>query len=448
MSLGRRDSKQRSMWISDGDLPRSSGHPFYGALDRVLSEAGFDRFVEDACAPYYAERQGRPSIPPGVYFRMLFVGYFEGLDSQRGIAWRCQDSLSIRAFLGLEPSERSPDHSSMTVIRKRLAFEVFEAVFRFVLRCSEEQGLLKGKRVAVDSTFLEANAAMSSIVRRETGEDWKTYIRQLAEADGIDSPSDEDARRWDRKRGKQKKVSNDEWVSNTDPESRIVKMKDGTTHLAYKAEHVVDLESDLVLAASIYRGDHADDESLAVSLDDAQDHLDSLESGRRIVEAVADKGYHAAGTLAACAERGIRTYVPERKTSHRRRWADKPEGWEQAVYGNRRRLRGPRNAGLQRKRSEFVERSFAHACETGRGRRSYLRGIYDVGKRWLGQLAGRNLGVVMRSLIGVGTPRSLQGEGRLSAGSSSPSLWDRLVWLVLHFVSILHFERRAISTGC
>ena len=216
MALGRKGSKQRSMWVASGELPRSSGHPFYAALEDLLTEAKFDAFVEERCAPLYAERQGRPSIPPGVYFRMLFVGYFEGLDSQRGIAWRCQDSLSIRDFLGLEPSERSPDHSSMTVIRKRLPFEVFEEVFRFALNCCAEHGLLKGKTVAVDATFLEANAAMSSIVRRETGEDWRTYLRRLAEEDGVEEPSDEDARRWDRSRKGKKRVSNDDWGSKSD----------------------------------------------------------------------------------------------------------------------------------------------------------------------------------------------------------------------------------------
>ena len=231
MALGRRGSKQQGMWVASQELPRSAGHPFYAALEDLLGRSGFDAFVEGLCAPHYAEKQGRPSIPPGVYFRMLFVGYFEGLDSQRGIAWRCQDSLSIRDFLGLEPTERSPDHSSMTVIRQRLPFEVFEEVFRFVLSGCEDHGLLKGKTVAVDATFLEANAAMTSIVRRETDEDWKTYIRRLAEEDGVEAPSDEDARRWDRKRGGKKKVSNDDWGSTSDPDSRIVKMKDGRTHL-------------------------------------------------------------------------------------------------------------------------------------------------------------------------------------------------------------------------
>jgi transposase len=409
MALGRRKGRQGSLWVAGKDLPRSVGHPFYCALEKVLVAGDFDRFVEDLCAEHYAKRQGRPSIPPGVYFRMLFVGYFEGMTSQRGIAWRCQDSLSIREFLGLDPTERSPEHSSMTVIRKRLPFEIFEAVFRFVLECAQEHGLVKGKTVAVDATFLEASAAMKSIVRRDTGENWGEYIKRLAEEEGVEDPSDDDARRLDRKR--KKSVSNEEWVSETDPDSRIAKMKDGRTHLAYKAEHAVDLDTDLVVAASVYRADHSDYESAANTLDDANEHLAAVDEELAIEEAVMDKGYHAVDTLVACEQRAIRTYIPERRASGRRKWKDKPVGSEHAFRGNRRRIRGPRNAGLQRLRSEFVERSFAHSCESGGGRRSHLRGLYDVSKRWIVHLAARNLGAVIRSVTGVGTPRAHQAEG-------------------------------------
>ncbi len=409
MALGRRQGKQESLWIAGTDLPRSAGHPFYSALEKVLVAGDFDRFVEDLCAEHYAKRQGRPSIPPGRYFRMLFVGYFEGMTSQRGIAWRCQDSLSIRDFLGLGATERSPDHSSMTVIRKRLPFEIFDAVFRFVLECAQEHGLLRGKTVAVDATFLEANAAMKSIVRRDTGENWGEYIRRLAEEEGVENPSDDDARRLDRKR--KKSVSNQEWESKTDPESRIAKMKDSRTHLAYKVEHAVDLDTDLVVAASVYRADHSDYESLANTLDDANDHLAAVDEALAIEEAVMDKGYHAVDTLVACAEREVRTYIPERRASGRRNWKNKSAASEHAFRANRRRIRGPRNAALQRLRSEFVERTFAHACESGGGRRSHLRGLHEVGKRWLIHLAARNLGVILRSMTGVGTPRAPQAEG-------------------------------------
>jgi hypothetical protein len=276
------------------------------------------------------------------------------------------------------------------------------------LECAQENGLLKGKTVAVDATFLEANAAMKSIVRRDTGENWGEYIKRLAEEEGVENPSDDDARRMDRKR--KKSVSNEEWESETDPDSRIAKMKDGRTHLAYKAEHAVDLDTDLVVAASVYRADHSDYDSATSTLDDANEHLAAVDEEIAIEEAVMDKGYHAVDTLVACKEREVRTYIPERKASGRRKWKDKPAASEHAFRANRRRIRGPRNAALQRRRSEFVERTFAHACETGGGRRSYLRGLHDVGKRWLGQLAARNLGVIIRSVTGTGTPRAHQAE--------------------------------------
>jgi transposase len=366
------------------------------------------------------------------------------MTSQRGIAWRCQDSLSIRDFLGLGPTQRSPDHSSMTVIRKRLPFEVFEAVFRFVLACGQEHGLLKGKTVAVDATFLEANAAMKSIVRRDTGENWGEYIKRLAEEEGVENPSDDDARRLDRKR--KKSVSNEDWGSETDPDSRIAKMKDGRTHLAYKAEHVVDLETDLVIAASVYRADHSDYDSAACTLDDANEHLATVDEDLSIQEAVLDKGYHAVSTLLECEQRGLRSYIPERKASGRRNWKNKPVGSEHAFRGNRRRVRGPRNAGLQRLRSEYVERTFAHSCESGGGRRSYLRGVYDVGKRWLGQLAARNLGVILRSITGVGTPRALQAEG--SAASRPHGAMIALIRLQRWTTALVAYRLPIRSNRC
>ena len=256
MALGRRQPKQPDLWIAAPQLPASPGHPFYQKLNALLDEAGFDPFVEGLCQPYYADGVGRPGIPPGVYFRMLFIGYFEGLDSQRGIAWRCADSRSLQAFLGYLPSEATPDHSSLTKVRQRLPEVVHERVFAFVLHIADAQGLLQGKTVAVDATTLEANAAMKAIRRKDSGDDWKDYLKQLAAAAGLDSPTDEELRRFDRQRP-DKKVSNAEWASPADPDSRIAKMKDGTTHLAYKAEHVVDLGSNLVLAAEVYHADQA-----------------------------------------------------------------------------------------------------------------------------------------------------------------------------------------------
>ena len=271
-------------------LPASLRHVFYDALNGVLRDANFDKFAESLCGPFYKEG-GRRGIPPGIYFRMIFVGYFEGIDSQRGIAWRCGDSLSLRAFLGYELHKNTPDHSSMTRIRQRLPLEVFEQVFAFVLSLVEEHGLLKGKTVGVDSTLLEANAAMKSIVRRDTGEDWEAYVRGLAEAEGVEINSDDDLRKFDRKR-KGKTASNQDWQSSSDPDARIMKMKKGHTHLSYKQEHTVDLETEVVLSAEIYHGNESDANTLLDSVGTAQGNLQQADSNSKIKEVVGDKGYH------------------------------------------------------------------------------------------------------------------------------------------------------------
>jgi transposase len=381
MALGKRRDEQQEMWVATTSLPKSQGHVFYRKLNEVFAEAGFDRMAEDLCRPYYHERIGRPSIPPGVYFRMLLVGYFEGLGSQRGIAWRCADSLSLRDFLGVPLVEDTPDHSSLTRVRDRLPLEVHVAVFDWALRLVAEKGLMPGKTVAIDSTFLEANAAMKSIVRRDTGEDWNEYLRRLMqEREGVENPTDEELRRFDRTR-KDKRVSNEEWVSKTDPDSRIAKMKNGETHLAYKAEHVIDLETEVVLAASIRPANEADVDTMVDSLVEAQVNLSEAGVDVEIEEAVGDKGYHATDTIELAESLNIRTYIPERKQTGKRNWRDVPEEKRRAVINNRRRVRRAKSKRLQRKRSERVERSFAHICETGGARRSWLHGLEKVQKR-------------------------------------------------------------------
>jgi len=241
MALGKRKPQQVELFVPTADIATGPGHPFYAKLNEVLAAAGFDEFVEKLCAPYYKEG-GRPGIPPGVYFRMLLIGYFEGLDSQRGIAWRCADSLALRTFLGFAMTEETPVHVSMTMIRKRLSESVYDKVFVFVLSMLEAEGLLRGKAVAIDATTLEANAAMKSIVRKDSGEDWKQYLQGLAKAEGIESPTEVDLRRLDRSR-KDKKVSNEQWESPVDPDSRIAKMKDGRTHLAYRQVSVLTIDT-------------------------------------------------------------------------------------------------------------------------------------------------------------------------------------------------------------
>ena len=434
MALGKRKREEQESWVATSDLPTSPGHPFYQKLNGLLAEAGFDDYVEKLSEPYYAKEVGRPGIPPGVYLRMLLVGYFEGLSSQRAIAWRCSDSRSLQSFLGIPLTESTPEHSSLTVIRKRLPLSIHEEVFTKVLAIAQAKKLLKGKTVAVDSTLIEAEAAMKTIVRRDNGDDWKEYLKKLALEAGIENPTEEDLRKFDRNRPN-KKVSNEEWVSSKDGDSRIAKMKDGRTHLAYKTEHAVDLESDLVVAAPVYSADESDTATLARTVTMAQAHMMLAGSEVEVREAVADKGYHSTDNVTWCESMGVRTYIPERDSPHGRRWTDKPIEQKHAVYENRRRVRGKRGKALGRLRSEYTERSFAHACETGGARRSHLRGLVNVAKRYLMYIAGRNLGVIMRALFGVGTPRSLQAPG-----AGSPCAVSGVWTMVRRYVQCLWHE--------
>ena len=403
MALGRRKEKQTELFIPVAQLRCGPGHPFYTQLNAVLADAGFDAFTEKLCAPYYKDG-GRPGIPPGTYFRMLFIGYFEGLDSQRGIAWRCADSLALRSFLGLALTDATPVHASMSVIRQRLEEKVFDRVFHFVLGLLDQKGLLQGRTLGIDATTLEANAAMKSIVRKDTGADWQTYLRTLAKAEGIENPTAADLQRLDRGRT-EKKVSNAHWASPSDPDARIARMKDGTTHLAYKAEHAVDLQTEAIVAATVTSADRGDGASGAETLIVAQWNVKQSGSQAAVTQLVADKGYHDNRLLTQCDDWQVRTYIPERKQK-RRVWADKPEGYEAAFRANRRRVRGDKGRRLNRWRSEKCERSFAHVCETGGGRRSWLRGLVNVTKAHVLKCAAYNLGLLLRKVFGLAKPRS------------------------------------------
>jgi transposase len=436
MAMGKRKPRQESLFVAADQLAQAPGHPFFQRLNALLDEAGFDRWVEGRCRQYYEqdEKRGRPSLPPGVYFRMLFVGYFEGLGSQRGIAWRCADSLALRQFLGIPLDQPTPDHSTLTNTRQRLPEEVFSEVFEFVLTIAHAKKLLSGQTVGVDSTTLEANAAMKSIVRRDTGEDWKDYVTRLMREEGVidaaHEPTAEEVRRFDKKRTN-KKVSNEEWKSSTDGDARITQMKDGTTHLAYKAEHVLDLKSDLIVAAEIYPANQTDTATLADSVVAAQLHLKAAGSEAEIEEAAADKGYHAAGTIEMCDFLEVRTYIPEPQRRHRSKWVDKPTAFQRAAYGNRRRVKRAKGKALQRRRSEVCERTFAHVCETGGARRTWLRGLVDVRKRYQMAAAAHNLGRLLRRLTGIGKPKALQGNGGLVAVALLLGTWLWTAWKCL-----------------
>jgi transposase len=268
MALGRQRAVQDGLLIGWREMPAAPGHVFYDRLNAVLEEAGFDREVEGLCAAHYASGIGRPGVPPGRYFRMLFVGYFEGLDSERGIAWRCADSLSLRQFLKLGMSEAVPDHSTLSRTRARLPLEVHQAVFVLVLRLVAARGLVKGRRVGIDASTMKANAAMRSIVRREDGAGWQAMLGELARTSGIATPSTDQLRQFDRTR-KGKRVSNADWVSPSDPEARITRLKDGRTRLAYKPEHAVDLDTGAILAAEVRPGDAGDTQTLEATIEGA-----------------------------------------------------------------------------------------------------------------------------------------------------------------------------------
>ena len=409
MALGKRSSKEPELFVASTQIATGPGHPFYSKLNDVLQKAGFDRYVEQLCAEYY-KKGGRPGIPPGVYFRMVLIGYFEGLDSQRGIAWRCADSLALRSFLGFSITEATPVHASMTIIRQRLPESVFDQVFTFVLELLKQHGLVQGKTLGIDATTLEANAAMKTIVRKETGENWTEYLRGLARAEGLDKPTEEDLRRLDRKRT-DKKVSNEHWQSPTDPDSRITKMKDGRTHLAYKAEHAVDLKTEAIVAAQVTHADRGDAQSGPETAILAQTSLVAVGSNTAIAELVADKGYHDNRLLAQCEEWRIRTYIPERRQK-KRCWTNKPPEYERTFRANRRRVRSEKGRRLNRWRSERCERTFAHICETGGGRRAWLRGLHNVNKVHLLKCAAYNLGLLLRRIWGFRKPRNLdEGAG-------------------------------------
>ena len=403
MAIGRRRKRgQQEMFVAASEI-RALANPFYRALNKLLDEAGFDDFAEEACREFYAEKRGRPGIPPGVYFRMLMVGYLEGIGSERGIAWRCADSISLREFLGYGLAKNPPEHSSLSKTRKRLSLEAHLAVFGRVLELLQESGLLSGKTLGVDATTLEANAAMRSIVRRDGGTGYEEWLEQVARASGIETPTREDLAKLDRERPK--KGSNNDWVHPHDPEARITKMKDGRTRLAHKLEQAVDMESGAVVATTVQAMDGGDTASLPNTLDEAERQL--AEVGAEPREVVADKGYHSNKTMTEVEGRGLRSYVSEpnrgRRNWKRNRNAQKP------TYANRRRIRGNRGKRLLRQRGEKLERTFAHLLVSGGLRRVHVRGQEEIRKRLLIQAATFNLGLLMSKRFGFGTPRALQG---------------------------------------
>ena len=412
MAMGQQKDRQGDLMVSWSEMPRSPGHVFYDRLQSVLVEADFDGFAEALCKPYYAARMGAPSVPPGRYFRMHLVGYFEGIGSERGLSWRCSDSLSLRDFLRLESRDRVPDHSWLSKTRSRLPHEVHQAIFDWVLAQIAEAGLVKGEPIGVDASTLEANAALRNIVRRDTAEGYREMLERLAQESGIETPTAADLVRLDRKR-KGKKLSNQDWVSKSDPEAKIAKMKDGTTHLAYKPEHAVDLDTGAVVAAELHPADEGDTTTLFKTLAAAEANLEAVDAAptaENPAACVADKGYHSRAVLKALDDSLWKTRIAEPKQKGFSRWHG-DEAAQRAVTNNRVRLKSGVAREAFKRRAEIVERSFAPNLDRGGMRRTWLRGRENVHKRYLLHVAGHNLSLLMRQLIGAGTPREAVAGG-------------------------------------
>jgi transposase len=464
MAMGTRETDQPPLWVATSDLPASPGHPFYERVNAILEAHGFDRFVEGLCRRFYAPVMGRPGLPPGQYFRLLLVGYFEGIDAERGIAWRAADSLAVRRFVRLALDEVAPDHSTISRTRRLIDLETHRAVFTWVQQRLVEVGLLKGKTIAIDATTLEANAAMRSIVRRDTEETYQEFLTRLAQASGIETPTREDLARLDRKR--KKKTSNKDWKHPWDPDAKVAKMKDGRTHMAHKAEHAVDLETGAIVAVTLQGADQGDTATLEATATAAAEQIEAAQAEVKdpqpLEEIIADKGYHSNETMIDLAAVGIRSYVAEPDRG-RRDWSKAPEA-QAPVYGNRRRIRGHRGRSLMRQRGERIERSFAHLYDTGGMRRTHLRGHTNILKRVLIHAGGFNLGLVMRHLIGFGTPRGLQGRraavlivlsrllSAVSQRRTAISVWHRVIATLcgrlLPPLAVTSPEIVTCTTGC
>ena len=424
MALGARKNRERqeSLWVAVEEIKGGAAHPFYGRLNEILDEARFDEFAEQACGKFYSDK-GRPGVAPGIYFRCQMVGYFEGLGSERGIAWRAADSMSIRKFLGIGLDESVPDHSTISRTRRLIDLNTHEEVFGWAMKLIAARGLVKANTVGVDATTLEANAAMKSIVRRDSGQSYEEFLKQLAKESGIETPTREQLAKLDRKR--KKRMSNQDWTNPNDPDAKITKMKDGRTHLAHKVEHAVDMESGAIVGVTVQGANQGDTTTVVETLAKAGETIagtaqavNSERAGELInpegpAELVTDKGYHSNAVLVDLKRAGVRSYVPEPDRG-RRNW-DGKKAEKEAVYANRRRIRGVRGKRLLKKRGEYLERSFAHLYETGGMRRMHVRGRENVTKKVMMQAAAFNLSLAMRQELKFGTPRGLQGR--------KPGLW-------------------------
>jgi len=404
----KKKAAQPEFWIAADQVVPCAHTGFYTKLDDTLESFGFAAKVRTLCQPAYDKSGvGRPGIDPVVYLKMIMVGFFEDLPSERAIAARCADSLSIRTFLKYELHEKTPEHSSFTVIRQRLGLDVYQQIFTLTLQALREHGLLRGRNLGIDSSVIEANASLRALVHRNTEEQYWDYVKRLAAEQGIDPEDTAAVRRFDRHRPG--KGSNKEWQNPHDPDAKIGRTKDGATDMIYKPEAVVDLDTGAVVQADVHPGDQADHKEVATRVLEAQQTinqaceqpLDTLTA----TSITSDKGYYAVDQLQALQQEGIRTVISDPIDTRR---VDKLEPQQQrAVRAARRSVKSKSGKELLRRRGMHIERSFAHILDCGGMRRTTLRGWENLNKRFKLAAAFYNLSQLMRKLFGFGTPKQL-----------------------------------------
>ncbi|HEV2120225.1 MAG TPA: transposase [Candidatus Bathyarchaeia archaeon] len=401
------------LFIAFSELVRPATTPFYAKLDQTLASFDFATQARSLCAPAYSVNgRGRPGIDPVVYFKMLMVGFFEDIASERGIAERCSDSISIRAFLGYDLTQATPDHSTLSIIRQRLGEKIYDEVFLVILSALDKHGLLKGKNVGIDASVIQANAALKSLINRDTEEAYWEYVRRLASENGIDPKNAEAVRQFDRKRPK--KMSNEEWVNPHDPDAKIGPTKAGATDMIYKPEHTVDLDTGAILRAEVRLGHETDQKDLLVHVLQAQENINQAQAepvdSLTIESTTADKGYHAVGEMKQLQAEGIRTVISDPVKNRR---SDNLDPEDARVVRKAKRSAGSKSGKeLLRRRGMHLERSFAHILDAGGARRTTLRGLENLNKRFKVSAAIYNLSQLMRKLFGVGTPKQLAAMGK------------------------------------
>jgi transposase len=410
--------RQEEFWIETRRLPKLSAGRFFQRVDEVLAEIGFAEEVHRLCRAAYSQRaDGRPGIDPVVYFKMLMVGFFENLPSERAIAARCEDSLGVRAFLGYGLEEATPDHSSLSVIRHRLAPEIYQAVFELILKALKECGLLKGRYIGIDSSVIEANASLKSLVVRNTEEAYWDYVKNLAQAAGVDPSDDQAVRQFDRKRPG-KKLSNEQFKNRHDADAKISRHK-GKTDLIYKPENSVDMESGVIIQAQLVAAERADSVALAQRIDSVQECLDRLEPEKKIQAVVADGNYHSLPNVCALQKSGLKVVIPDANAAKRKEEL-LTRAERQALQKARRSQQSKWGRQLMRLRGQHIERSFAHILDCAGMRKATLRGQINLQKRYSFAAACYNLSQLLRKNFGCGTLKMALASGRRALLSALP----------------------------